>query len=158
MPYRTLSVIMNEIWFPLGIDASDNLPFCCRLWHLWHLWHLFSKTFSHAGGQEKFSRKVSRPPTWERFQEKPVTGVILSPGSKSHSSILSKSLRYRKRVIKSDWKKNEESLLIISYFPHSWLKEMTTNEDGNMTRWDRGTLPIRNLYFWMVRFEFWRMM
>ena len=49
----------------------------------WRQWHLFSKTFSHAGGQEKFSRKASRPPTWERFQEKPVRGVTLSPGSKS---------------------------------------------------------------------------
>ena len=74
---------------PAAISHSDDG---------WHLWHLFSKTFSHVGGQEKFSRKVSRPPTWERFQEKPVTGVTLSLGSKSHSCILNKSLRHPKQV------------------------------------------------------------
>ena len=38
---------------------------------------------SSRGRAGKISRKASRPPTWERFQEKPVIGVTLSPGSKS---------------------------------------------------------------------------
>lgn len=47
--------------------------------------------------------------------------------------------------IKSDWEKNEESKLKISYFPY-FNEKLRTREDGNVTRWDRETLPIRNLY------------
>ena len=76
--------------------------------------------------------------------------MILS--HRNHDTYASKTSY--KKWLKEEWGKFTDYQLLSSF----WLKEMTTNEDGNMTRWDRGTLPTRNLYFWMVRFEFWRMM
>ena len=55
-----------------------------------------------------------------------------------------------KKCLREEWGKFTGYQLLSSF----WLKVARTDEDGNMTRWDRGTLPIRNLYpkWWMLRF------
>ena len=53
-------------------------------------------------------------------------------------------------VLLPSWGKFTGYQLLSSF----WLKVTRTDEDGNTTRWDRGTLPIRNLYpkWGMLRF------
>ena len=55
-----------------------------------------------------------------------------------------------KKCLREEWGKFTGYQLLSSF----WLKVARTDEDGNTTRWDRGTLPIRNLYpkWWMLRF------
>ena len=55
-----------------------------------------------------------------------------------------------KKCLREEWGKFTGYQLLSSF----WLKVTRTDEDGNTTRWDRGTLPIRNLYpqWWMLRF------
>ena len=55
-----------------------------------------------------------------------------------------------KKCLREEWGKFTGYQLLSSF----WLKVTRTDEDGNMTRWDRGTLPIRNLYpkWGMLRF------
>ena len=55
-----------------------------------------------------------------------------------------------KKCLREEWGKFTGNQLLSSF----WLKVTRTDEDGNTTRWDRGTLPIRNLYpqWWMLRF------
>ena len=55
-----------------------------------------------------------------------------------------------KKCLREEWGKFTGYQLLSSF----WLKVARTDEDGNTTRWDRGTLPIRNLYLqWgMLRF------
>ena len=55
-----------------------------------------------------------------------------------------------KKCLGEEWGKFTGYQLLSSF----WLKVTRTDEDGNTTRWDRGTLPIRNLYpkWWMLRF------
>lgn len=55
-----------------------------------------------------------------------------------------------KKCLREEWGKFTGYQLLSSF----WLKVMRTDEDGNTTRWDRGTLPIRNLYpkWGMLRF------
>ena len=55
-----------------------------------------------------------------------------------------------KKCLREEWGKFTGNQLLSSF----WLKVARTDEDGNTTRWDRGTLPIRNLYpkWWMLRF------
>ena len=55
-----------------------------------------------------------------------------------------------KKCLREEWGKFTGYQLLSSF----WLKVARTDEDGNMTSWDRGTLPIRNLYpkWWMLRF------
>ena len=55
-----------------------------------------------------------------------------------------------KKCLREEWGKFAGYQLLSSF----WLKVARTDEDGNMTSWDRGTLPIRNLYpkWGMLRF------
>ena len=55
-----------------------------------------------------------------------------------------------KKCLREEWGKFTGYQLLSSF----WLKVARTDEDGNTTRWDRGTLPIRNLYpkWGMLRF------
>ena len=55
-----------------------------------------------------------------------------------------------KKCLREEWGKFAGYQLLSSF----WLKVTRTDEDGNTTRWDRGTLPIRNLYpkWGMLRF------
>ena len=55
-----------------------------------------------------------------------------------------------KKCLREEWGKFTGYQLLSSF----WLKVARTDEDGKTTRWDRGTLPIRNLYpkWWMLRF------
>ena len=55
-----------------------------------------------------------------------------------------------KKCLREEWGKFAGYQLLSSF----WLKVARTDEDGNTTRWDRGTLPIRNLYpkWGMLRF------
>ena len=55
-----------------------------------------------------------------------------------------------KKCLREEWGKFTGNQLLSSF----WLKVARTDEDRNTTRWDRGTLPIRNLYpqWWMLRF------
>ena len=55
-----------------------------------------------------------------------------------------------KKCLREEWGKFT-GYQLLSIF---WLKVARTDEDGNTTRWDRGTLPIRNLYpkWGMLRF------
>ena len=55
-----------------------------------------------------------------------------------------------KKCLREEWGKFAGYQLLSSF----WLKVARTDEDGNTTRWDRGTLPIRNLYpkWRMLRF------
>ena len=55
-----------------------------------------------------------------------------------------------KKCLREEWGKFTGYQLLSSF----WLKVTRTDEDGNTTRWDRGTLPIRNLYpkWGMLRF------
>ena len=55
-----------------------------------------------------------------------------------------------KKCLREEWGKFTGYQLLSSF----WLKVARTDEDGNTTRWDRGTLPIRNLYpkWRMLRF------
>ena len=55
-----------------------------------------------------------------------------------------------KKCLREEWGKFTGYQLLSSF----WLKVARTDEDGNTTSWDRGTLPIRNLYpkWWMLRF------
>ena len=62
-------------------------------------------------------------------------------------------LRYEsayKKCLREEWGKFTGNQLLSSF----WLKVARTDEDRNTTRWDRGTLPIRNLYpkWGMLRF------
>ena len=56
-----------------------------------------------------------------------------------------------KKCLREEWGKFTGYQLLSSF----WLKVARTDEDRNTTRWDRGTLPIRNLYpkWGMLRFE-----
>ena len=47
-----------------------------------------------------------------------------------------------KKCLREEWGKFAGYQLLSSF----WLKVARTDEDRNTTRWDRGTLPIRNLY------------
>ena len=55
-----------------------------------------------------------------------------------------------KKCLREEWGKFTGYQLLSSF----WLKVARTEEDRNTTRWDRGTLPIRNLYpkWGMLRF------
>ena len=55
-----------------------------------------------------------------------------------------------KKCLREEWGKFTGYQLLSSF----WLKVARTDEDRNTTRWDRGTLPIRNLYpkWGMLRF------
>ena len=55
-----------------------------------------------------------------------------------------------KKCLREEWGKFTGYQLLSSF----WLKVARTDEDGNTTSWDRGTLPIRNLYpkWGMLRF------
>ena len=55
-----------------------------------------------------------------------------------------------KKCLGEEWGKFTGCQLLSSF----WLKVARTDEDGNTPRWDRETLPIRNLYpkWGMLRF------
>ena len=55
-----------------------------------------------------------------------------------------------KKCLREEWGKFTGYQSLSSF----WLKVARTDEDRNTTRWDRGTLPIRNLYpkWGMLRF------
>ena len=55
-----------------------------------------------------------------------------------------------KKCLREEWGKFTGYQLLSSF----WLKVARTDEDRNTTRWDRGTLPIHNLYpkWGMLRF------
>ena len=56
-----------------------------------------------------------------------------------------------KKCLGEEWGKLTGNQLLFSF----WLKTGRTGGDGNMTRWDWGTLPIRNLCpkWWKVWFR-----
>ena len=73
--------------------------------------------------------------------------ISMFPTRKTYVSLLESTY---KKCLREEWGKFTGYQLFSSF----WLKVARTDEDGNTTRWDRGTLPIRNLYpqWWMLRF------
>ena len=94
----------------------------------------------------------------ERFRLKPlIYGMVFVQAD--NPQVLKKILSHwgyfhiestYKKCLREEWGKFTGYQLLSSF----WLKVARTDEDGNTTRWDRGTLPIRNLYskWGMLRF------
>ena len=107
-----------------------------------------------------FLRRISNPPGrlagdflfWclaGKVHFIPIIKKIIMPKMQAimlHSNIESTY----KKCLREEWGKFTGYQLLSSF----WLKVARTDEDRNTTRWDRGTLPIRNLYpkWGMLRF------
>lgn len=78
---------------------------------------------------------------WLKRAVKSIKSTVHSDSFRRLKLLVSTFESAYKKCLREEWGKFTGYQLFSSF----WLKVARTDEDGNTTRWDRGTLPIRNL-------------
>ena len=125
---------VSTYWLSMLSKAETYDFYVSLLVSIFHTKNTEGEKQKHCGSDSK--------PLWERFKN--TVGAW-----KRSISVLASESTYKK-CLREEWGKFTGYQSLSSF----WLKVARTDEDGNTTRWDRGTLPIRNLYpqWWMLRF------